>query len=117
MLNVMSGSPRVRAKCLALWATTFAIFIVDTLTELDIAVAVLYVLVIMMAMGTCSIRGLRRVALICALLTAAAFFFSHLDHPFSAALAMAAPASLRSGLGRSSQRWAASALEAIAARG
>ncbi|KQZ78671.1 sensor histidine kinase [Pseudomonas sp. Root562] len=87
MLNVMSGSPRVRAKCLALWATTFAIFIVDTLTELDIAVAVLYVLVIMMAMGTCSIRGLRRVALICALLTAAAFFFSHLDHPFSAALA------------------------------
>jgi C4-dicarboxylate-specific signal transduction histidine kinase len=87
MLNVMSGSPRATAKCLALWATTFAIFVVDTLTELDIAVAVLYVLVIMMAMGTCSIRGLRRVALICALLTAAAFFFSHLDHPFSAALA------------------------------
>ncbi|MFU2325706.1 sensor histidine kinase [Pseudomonas sp. NFX98] len=87
MMNIMAGSPCAKAKCLALWATTLAIFVVDTLTELDIAVAVLYVLVIMMAMDSCSIRGLRRVALTCAVLTTAAFCFSHLDHPFSAALA------------------------------
>jgi C4-dicarboxylate-specific signal transduction histidine kinase len=87
MLNVMSASPRATAKCLALWATTFAIFLVDTLTELHIAVAVLYVLVIMMAMDSCSIGGLRRVALTCAVLTAAGFFVSHHEHPFSAALA------------------------------
>lgn len=87
MLNILSVFPRARAKCLALWGTTFAIFVIDTLTELDIAVAVLYVLVIMMAMGSCTIRGLRRVALTCAGLTATAFFFSHFDHPFSAALA------------------------------
>lgn len=87
MVNVMSGALRSSAKCLGLWATTLAIFVVDTLTELDIAVAVLYVLVIMIAMGSCSIDGLRRVALTCGALTLAGFFLSHLDHPFSTALA------------------------------
>lgn len=86
MMNVMSGA-RSSATYLGLWATTFAIFIVDTLTDLDIAVAVLYILVIMLATGSCSIRGLRRVALTCGMLTLAGFFVSHLDHPFSTALA------------------------------
>ncbi|VVP67364.1 Adaptive-response sensory-kinase SasA [Pseudomonas fluorescens] len=87
MIDIRSGALRSSAACLGLWATTLAIFIVDTLTELDIAVAVLYVLVIMIAMGSCTLRGLRRVALICGALTLAGFFVSHLEHPFGTALA------------------------------
>jgi hypothetical protein len=37
MVNALSGALRSNARCLGLWATTLAIFVVDTLTELDIA--------------------------------------------------------------------------------
>lgn len=90
MMSIGFGTLRTKATCLGLWATTLAIFVIDTLTELDIAVAVLYVLVIMIAMGSCTISGLRRVALMCALLTLAGFLLSHLDDPFSTALARCA---------------------------
>lgn len=87
MMNVMLGSLRFRLTCLGLWLTALAIFFVDILTELDIAVAVLYVLVIMIAMGTCSIRGLHRVAVMCGAMTVIGFFASHLEHPLGTALA------------------------------
>ncbi|RZO10750.1 PAS domain S-box protein [Pseudomonas moorei] len=72
---------------LGLCVTSLAIFIVDTLTSLNMAVAVLYVLVVMIAMGSFSAYGVVLVGFTCAGLTLAAFLISHGDELFSSALA------------------------------
>lgn len=67
-------------------AVMAAIFITDAVTSLDIAVAVLYVLVIMIAMRSCSAQGISLLTLACTCLTLAAFFISH-DNLLCAAFA------------------------------
>lgn len=57
-----------------------AIFIIDTATSLSIAVAVLYVTVILMSVATFSYRGVLGITLTCMFLTVASFWVSH---PFS----------------------------------
>ncbi|WP_448107931.1 PAS domain-containing sensor histidine kinase [Pseudomonas azerbaijanoccidentalis] len=54
-----------------------AIFIIDTLTSIHIAIAVLYVAVILMSVNLFSRKGVIRVSLSCFGLTLAAFFISH----------------------------------------
>lgn len=54
-----------------------AIFIVDTLTPLDYAIAVLYVLVVLLSADFLDERGVWSVALICAGLTGVAFLVGH----------------------------------------
>jgi PAS domain S-box-containing protein len=56
---------------------TAAIFIADTLTSLQIAVAVLYVIVVLIAAELLSKRGVIAVGLLCIVLTLIAFFTSH----------------------------------------
>lgn len=58
-------------------AVTAAIFIADTITSLQIAVAVLYVIVVLMAAELFSKRGVIAVSILCMLLTLIAFFMSH----------------------------------------
>lgn len=58
-------------------AVTTAIFIADTITSLQIAVAVLYVVVVLMAAELFSKRGVIAVSILCMLLTLIAFFMSH----------------------------------------
>src|SRR3954452_9387131 len=63
------------------------VFAVDTFTDITSAVAVLYVLVMLLAADTGSRRGIILLALVCAGLTVLSFFISHsLDADFSAAL-------------------------------
>jgi PAS domain S-box-containing protein len=62
---------------LATIAITLAIFIVDTFTLLDIAIAVLYVLVVVMAADFLPSRGVVIVSSACAALTILAYLFSH----------------------------------------
>lgn len=54
-----------------------AIFLVDTLTPLDIAVAVLYVAVVLLAVDFAEYRGILAIAAGCAALTLASFFLTH----------------------------------------
>ena len=54
-----------------------AIFIVDTLTSLDIAVAVLYVAVVLLAVDFTGIAGILAVASGCAVLTVVSFAITH----------------------------------------
>jgi PAS domain S-box-containing protein len=54
-----------------------AIFIVDTFTPLDIAIAVLYVVVVLMAANFCRRRGLLLVGAACLALTLLSYFLSH----------------------------------------
>jgi len=58
-------------------ALAIAIFVIDTFTPLGMAVAVLYVIVILMAANFCGRRDLLLVALTCAALTVLAFLISH----------------------------------------
>ena len=62
---------------LATIAITLAIFIVDTFTLLDIAIAVLYVLVVVMAADFLPSRGVVIVSSACAALAILAYLFSH----------------------------------------
>jgi len=62
---------------LATIAITLAIFIVDTFTLLDIAIAVLYVLVVVMAADFLPSRGVVIVSSACAALTILGYLFSH----------------------------------------
>ncbi|KAA0595348.1 signal transduction histidine kinase [Azospirillum lipoferum] len=55
----------------------FAVFIVDTFTDIESAIAVLYVLVLLLAATMLSRRGILRVAAGCALLAVLSFFLSH----------------------------------------
>ncbi|WP_256222586.1 PAS domain S-box protein [Pseudomonas sp. Pf153] len=52
-------------------------FVVDTLTSLDVAIAVLYVVVILICLRLFSKCGVRIICLSCIFLTVAAFFVSH----------------------------------------
>jgi PAS domain S-box-containing protein len=54
-----------------------AIFIVDTFTPLDLAIAVLYVVVVLMAANFCRRRGLLLVGMACLALTLLSYFLSH----------------------------------------
>lgn len=72
---------------LGLCLTSLAIFIVDTLASLNMAVAVLYVLVIMIAMGSFCAVGVGLVGFTCGGLTLIAFLISHSDELFGSALA------------------------------
>ncbi|MDB5487205.1 MAG: multi-sensor signal transduction histidine kinase [Reyranella sp.] len=58
-------------------AIAVAIFVVDTLTSLDIAVAVLYVAVVLLAVDFTGFRGIMAVAAGCALLTILSFILTH----------------------------------------
>ncbi|MGX5217457.1 PAS domain-containing sensor histidine kinase [Pseudomonas segetis] len=62
-----------------------AIFIIDTATSLTIAVAVLYVTVILMSVAVFSYRGVLGITLGCMLLTIASFWISHPISPTSQA--------------------------------
>ena len=54
-----------------------AVFVVDTVTPLDIAVAVLYVVVVLMAANYFQLRGVLLVAMGCLALTVVSFLVSH----------------------------------------
>jgi PAS domain S-box-containing protein len=54
-----------------------AVFLVDTVTPLDIAVAVLYVVVVLMAANYFQLRGVLLVAMGCVALTVVSFLVSH----------------------------------------
>src|SRR5262249_24166755 len=54
-----------------------AVFIVDTITPLDIAVAVLYVVVVLMAANYFNLRGVLLVSMGCLVLTVLSFLISH----------------------------------------
>lgn len=58
-------------------AITTAVFIIDTVTSLDVAVAVLYVAVILLSVNIFSRRGLAIVCLSCLALTIASFLMTH----------------------------------------
>src|SRR5689334_18151663 len=60
-----------------------AIFIVDTTTPLDIAIAVLYVAVVMLAMDFAGQRGILIVAGACAMLTVLSYAITHEHDPAS----------------------------------
>lgn len=58
-----------------------AIFVVDTLTPLDIAVAVLYVAVVLLAVDFTGFAGIMAVAAGCAFLTVVSFALTHGSSP------------------------------------
>ena len=59
-----------------------AIFVVDTFTPFDVAIAVLYVAVVLLSLNFASRRGLMLIAAGCLVLTVLAFFLAHgLDAP------------------------------------
>jgi signal transduction histidine kinase len=61
---------------LAAAALAIGIFVVDTLTDLEIAVAVLYVAVVLMSVGFCQRRGVALVSLGCMALTILSHFLT-----------------------------------------
>ena len=65
---MLSRSPNFRIAVAAA-VLAIAIFVVDTMTPLDIAVAMLYVLVVLMAARFCTARGVMLVAAGCVGLT------------------------------------------------
>src|SRR5882757_2145398 len=54
-----------------------AIFIADTFVTFDIAIAVLYVAVVLLSVSFCRRRGIIIIAAICMALTLASFFIQH----------------------------------------
>lgn len=70
----------MRAPLLPFFAAVFAllIFIADSATHIDIAVAVLYVAVVLMSASFCSWRGILVVSGVCMTLTLLGFFIVHL---------------------------------------
>ena len=62
-------------------AITIGIFVVDTLTDLEIAVAVLYVAVVLMSVGFCRKRGVVLVSLGCMALTVLSHFLTQSGSP------------------------------------
>jgi signal transduction histidine kinase len=61
---------------LATVALAIGIFVLDTVTDLEIAVAVLYVAVVLMSVGFCQKRGVILVSLACGALTVLSFFLT-----------------------------------------
>lgn len=70
-------SPQTAGMLLAAVALGVGVFIVDTATPLDIAVAVLYVVVILIAASVLHRRGIMLVAVLCLGLTLFSFLVSH----------------------------------------
>ncbi|MDP2323008.1 MAG: PAS domain-containing sensor histidine kinase, partial [Gammaproteobacteria bacterium] len=60
-----------------------AIFVVDTVTPLDIAMAVLYVVVVLLSVDFTGRQGVMLVAAGCAALTIVSFLITHWDDPSS----------------------------------
>jgi len=60
-----------------------AIFVADTVTDLEIAVAVLYVVVVLMSVGFCRKRGIMFVFLVCMSLTVLSYFLTQTGDPKS----------------------------------
>jgi signal transduction histidine kinase len=73
-LNARSSSLLLRLGAVAI---TTAVFIIDTVTSLDVAVAVLYVAVILLSVNIFSRHGLTIVALSCLSLTIISFLLTH----------------------------------------
>jgi signal transduction histidine kinase len=73
----MFRSAPARAQPAAIVALTALIFAVDAFTRLDIAIAVLYVVVVVLAANVWRRRGVLATSAACLLLTAAAFLVSH----------------------------------------
>ena len=73
------GCARLPLAAKRAWAILLAgvIFLIDSLSSLDVAIAVLYIMVILMSVELFSRRGLLRVACLCIGLTLIAFFISH----------------------------------------
>lgn len=74
MSSVAATSPKL---LIAAAAFAIAIFAVDTFTLLDIAVAVLYVVVVLMAANAFQRRGVLLVSAGCLVLTVSSFLLSH----------------------------------------
>ena len=72
-----SGSSPVLAIAAGALALALAIFVVDAITALDIAVAVLYVVVVLIAANTLDRRGVLLVSAGCLTLTVAAYLLAH----------------------------------------
>jgi len=84
VLRAPSGLPAPRVALAVL--LTVGIFVFDTVSPAGIAVAVLYVLVILMSLDFCDRRGVLLVSAGCALLTLLAYLISHSDNYFDSAL-------------------------------
>ncbi|WP_442579645.1 ATP-binding protein [Mesorhizobium sp. ASY16-5R] len=67
------------AKGVAAILLTIAIFVIDALTSLGIAIAVLYALVIILGAASLDRRGLIVVSVLCVVFTLVAFLFGHGD--------------------------------------
>jgi two-component system sensor kinase FixL len=82
-----AASPRSVAlmRFLPIVALAFAVgvFIIDTFVEVDIAIAVLYVAVVLLSITFCERRGVLAVSAACMGLTVLAFVLQHPDEPFS----------------------------------
>src|SRR3954462_9629900 len=63
----------------ALYAAT--LFVIDTFVVIDIAIAVLYVAVVLMSLTFCGRRGVIAVGATCMMLTILAFALQHSDEP------------------------------------
>ncbi|MNU39771.1 Sensor histidine kinase TmoS [compost metagenome] len=75
----INSSPHAWILRLGAVLLTLVIFLVDWLSSLDVAIAVLYVTVILISSDLFSYRGMRAVSLICGLLTLTAYLLSHID--------------------------------------
>jgi len=76
-LSVSPPSAQTAGMLVAAAALGLGVFLVDTATPLDIAVAVLYVVVILIAASVMSRRGIMIVAGLCFALTLFSFLFAH----------------------------------------
>jgi len=79
-LRSRADRPGGVAAPIAAAGLAITIFLVDTLSDLGIAVAVLYVIVILIAVGFTTARGLLLVSAACLTLTIAAYLIEHGDY-------------------------------------
>lgn len=73
----MFHSPSSTLRAAGVVLLTFAIFVVDAFTALDIAIAVLYVVVVLCATSVWSRRGVLLTGVACVVLTVGAFTLTH----------------------------------------
>ncbi|MDR6772288.1 ATP-binding protein [Azospirillum sp. BE72] len=73
----MAGRPNERRLGILAIPLALAVFVIDTFTDIESAIAVLYVLVLLLAATTLSRRGILRVAAGCGLLAVLSFLLSH----------------------------------------
>jgi len=84
--HAMFRSYRSPARAAAIVQLTIMIFVIDALTPLDIAIAVLYVIVVLCATNVWSRRGVLATGIVCALLTVVAYAINRTPE-FSSSLA------------------------------